>query len=121
MELSGTIAPLSPHLVRKPFMNYSKVKRRVSPKISKISKINQSLIREATNSVSPKSTASKIYNPATDRLKIVDGDLFEFKGRIGLADNTSPTNDKSALKEEHLKQLTESQTITYSYPEKVLR
>lgn len=40
-------------------------------------------------------------------MKIVDGDLFDFKGRIGLA-NTSPPNDKSALKEEHLKQLTES-------------
>ncbi len=82
--------------------------------------MHQSFIREATNSVSPKSTASKIYNPATDKMKIVDGDLFDAKGRFGLVEN-SPSNDKSALKQEHQKQLSECQTINYAYPEKVLR
>ena len=57
-----------------------------------------------------KSKQSKIYNPKKDKIKIVDGDLFEFSGRIGpRISHESPPKIKS-----------ENEIVNYSYPLKVL-
>ena len=74
---------MSPPLVKMPYKNYSKVKPRAqSPtEVSKIKFANSKMTNSTITSPRP---SIRPYNPQKDKVKIVKGDLFDIKGRLGI-------------------------------------
>ena len=74
---------MSPHLKRIAPPNYSKV--RPKPNQKKTQSKKMSFLNSFNGTpTSTKSKQSKLYNPEVDKIKIVEGDLFDVRERIGL-------------------------------------
>jgi len=74
---------MSPPLTKRYLKNYSKVTpRAVSP--SEITKIKQNNSKLTGNSLNSQRQSVQPLNPKKEKIKIVKGDLFDIKGRLGI-------------------------------------
>jgi hypothetical protein len=84
------------------------------------SKLNNTAITANTNSTARQSV--KPYNPEKDKVKIVKGDMFDVKGRIGMNNHTafsstvqSPKDAKNGAENN-----AKDTNLDYSDPDRVL-